>query len=314
MKIKSKMVAAAHSSRMLSCVFAGALRLVQPWSLKSKIEEAEARFEVTEKESRKNRFDLYYSRLYYSIGPEEYYRYHFPRLSDAGRKQFVGDHESDPFFDRITPENMRVLFKNKFATYTRFKKYYVREATKVETPEDFENFEIFCSSRKEVVLKPLALHQGRGVRKIVISEIGDHHAFFDELLAGGGAVVEELVEQDERMAVFHPQSINTVRVVALNEADNVQIVACSVRLGVGDSFVDNGCLSCGVDPESGVIISMGREAHGKGRFLFHPDTGKQILGFHIPDWDAMRAMVIEVSSSVPEQPVIGWDVALSNKG
>lgn len=314
MGIIAKMEAAAHSSKALSWAVAGVLCLIQPRLIQGKIDKAAEHFKVSNKEIRKNRFDIYFSRLYYRIGPEEYYRYHFPALSDVGRKQFVGDRESDPFFDAITPEEMRYLFKNKYAAYKKFKKYYAREAAQVEKPENFEEFEKFCTSHQMMVVKPLALHQGRGVRKVAVSEIGDHHKFFESLIVDGGAIIEELVEQDERMAAFHPQSINTVRVVVLNAPDNPQIVACSVRFGTGDSFVDNGCLSCGVDPETGVITSKGRTVHGKGLYLFHPDTGKQILGFHIPEWDALRAMTIEASFLAPEQLVIGWDTALSKKG
>ncbi|MEJ2653650.1 MAG: sugar-transfer associated ATP-grasp domain-containing protein [Gammaproteobacteria bacterium] len=46
----------------------------------------------------------------------------------------------------------------------------------------------------------------------------------------------------------------------------------------------------------------------------HPDTGANLIGFRLPHWDAVVAMVIEAARVVEQVPLIGWDIAVLDDG
>jgi glutathione synthase/RimK-type ligase-like ATP-grasp enzyme len=48
--------------------------------------------------------------------------------------------------------------------------------------------------------------------------------------------------------------------------------------------------------------------------LKHPDTGTQIVGFQIPDWDKLVDLAKEITPMVEGTRYIGWDFAFTSKG
>ena len=312
MKTKIRAFMARH--RFLSQLAALLVPLVWPGWLMKEIRAACAQFEITEEKARRIRRDMRFCYLYYRISPEEYCRYEFERYSDTERKKFVGEAENGPFFaQRTSPEN-RAFFKNKYKTYLFFQPYYRRRAISVTEESDFEPFSAFLKEEKRVVTKPIDQSFGRGVAVVDADQVTDSRSLFEELIRGTGSIVEEWIRQDARMAAFHPGSVNTIRAITLQTDGAAKLLAACVRLGTGESVVDNGCLSASVDIDSGVITTRGRLAHKKGLYLFHPDSGRQILGFRIPEWEALKALVLDLAGKVPTQKVIGWDMALSEKG
>lgn len=210
------------------------------------------------------------------------------------------------------PNSIKIL-NQKDETYELFKEYYHRELIHIVGPESYPIFEDFCQRNSSFIVKPDDSSQGNGVYREKL-EGKTTQEVFESIIAHGKSVVEEIIQQDPRMAAFHPNSVNTVRIVTCNREGHIQIIQSSVRLGTGDSVVDNGCLSAGIDKETGIIISRGREAHKPGRYLRHPDTDVPILGNIIPEWDKLLALVYELPLKLPEQRVIGWDLALSDRG
>lgn len=280
----------------------------------AKIEESKTKFIKPGDHCYIDNSDIYHCSVKYGFTPEEYFRYELYFLSEQGRRQYVSDSESDRFFSEHTTNQMYKLFREKYQTYCHFAEYYQRDIIQVRSEEDREKFYNFIESKNRIVVKPIAFSGGRGVQIINISEIKDRRHFVDEIVNKHGAIIEEVIEQDERMKRFHPQSINTIRIVTCNNNGVPFIIYASIRIGVGDSIVDNGCLTSAVDIESGIISTIPRMVHCSGTFVSHPDTGIQILGVRIPEWEKVKALAIQLSSIVPEQIVIGWDLALSVKG
>ena len=133
---------------------------------------------------------------------------------------------------------------------------------------------------------------------------------------GRSAVAEELIVQAPEMACFHPQSVNTVRFASFYDHDTFTRVMCVFRMGMDGNVVDNGgaggiCAS--VDPLTGVCVGPGTRENGE-RYQAHPNTGEQIVGFRIPHWEELIAIVEELVKVIPEQKYVGWDMALTEAG
>lgn len=260
--------------------------------------------------------DVVFCKFRYRMKADEYFRYEFYRLNTTGRRQYVSDSELIETLRKQDDPDSFFILRYKDRAFETFKKYYGRDCLKIEKQADYEAFEEFCEKHSEFIVKPLAgSFGGRGVYKEKIESIAACRKVFKELIKSGTIIfIEELINQDEEMKKYHPESVNTIRLVTCNTGEEVEIVQSSVRIGMGDSVVDNGCLSSSIDLDTGVITSLGRCAHRKGLYAFHPDTGVQIIGAQIPRWDELKEQIIEMSNVLPKQRVIGWDMALSTKG
>jgi hypothetical protein len=87
-------------------------------------------------------------------------------------------------------------------------------------------------------------------------------------------------------------------------------------MGRRGAAVDNFCgggLVAQVDTASGVIFTTGRDKNGK-EYIFHPDSGKQIVGFQIPDWEGYKAFASQLAKKYPSMRYVGWDIIKDAKG
>ena len=52
-------------------------------------------------------------------------------------------------------------------------------------------------------------------------------------------LVEELAVQHKQMSKIHPASVNTIRVITINNGKSIKILAAIFRIGNNNSVVDN---------------------------------------------------------------------------
>lgn len=259
--------------------------------------------------------DVKYCKLHYDIEVWEYFRYRLYQCSEYQRKQFMCDNEADRLlYKHRDPESFNIL-QDKYECYKYFKEYYNREIIKITSDEDIVQFRDFCSRHPWSFVKPIDQCGGHGA---FILKLEDYSNIYEAFIAlrklSSAMVVEELIEQGEEMAVFHPKSINTVRIVTYNNNGAVSIIQSSTRLGTGDSIIDNGCLYATIDAKDGFITSWGRGAYDQSLVVRHPDTNTIIVGYQLPQWDILIAMAKEIALKLPKQKVIGWDFAYSKSG
>ena len=69
----------------------------------------------------------------------------------------------------------------------------------------------------------------------------------------------------------------------------------------------------GIDPETGIVETPGTKENGE-KWIKHPNTHIDILGFKIPEWDALVPFAIKCAEKMPQMSYIGWDFALSKNG
>lgn len=259
------------------------------------------------------RKDILLSALCYGVSPEEYLRYQFWKRSHLARLEYVPERESTPLQKSISDPESRKILVEKPRTYDFFREFYRRDAVEILDGTSLPAFRAFCAKHPQFIIKPCKRFGGEGVRKIDIAG-RDVDALFREISSNGRCLAEEIVKQSPEMGKFHPQSVNTIRTVTCWTDGELRVIQASVRMGTGESIVDNGCLSAAIDVETGIITSPGRSAHGRGLYLLHPDTHETILGSQIPHWKECLEFSVKLSSKLPKQKVIGWDLCLAQDG
>lgn len=249
------------------------------------------------------------------ITPDEYFLYDFASKTEAEKHEFVGDLERTVLCARLYNSNPAgMVFMDKMKTYESFQKYFKRDVVQVKSEADFEAFKQFVSRHDHYMAKPVAASRGNGIRKEASPRTEEEiRAAFKALLEAGACVVEELIDQDQRIAQLHPQSVNTIRYATYFNGEQLHTIACFIKIGRGESVVDNGGAGgflAAIDEATGKITTPGKTEYGEV-IEVHPDTGISLVGFQIPEWEELLKLVKELPTVLPEQKYVGWDLALS---
>ena len=129
-------------------------------------------------------------------------------------------------------------------------------------------------------------------------------------------VIEECVFGCRELQEFHPQSLNTLRVVTISYGDKSIVFRAGLRMGRGGAVVDNtkfGGLYANINVQTGVIDGEALDYTGATHSV-HPDSGKRITGFHIPYWPEIVEQCNKAAIAIKGVVIIGWDVCVMDGG
>lgn len=135
----------------------------------------------------------------------------------------------------------------------------------------------------------------------------------NELIDGyKNVIIQEVVRQSDTLAQLHPSSLQTVRIMTLYTAGETSIVSVVLRMGRGNSQVDNvsaGGIAVGVD-EKGALRKYAFDVNGN-RFDKHPTTNVVFEGIQIPSFTECCDMVKSLAPRLGRtQRLISWDLSL----
>ena len=125
--------------------------------------------------------------------------------------------------------------------------------------------------------------------------------------------------QAEYLNKIYANSANTLRMIVLRSAETKEFELCFAVQRIGAAWtgaVDNGSrggLVANVDIASGKM-SHARTLHNLTVYETHPDTGAPIEGVTIPNWDAIKAGVLDASRNFPYLDIIAWDILPTDEG
>jgi hypothetical protein len=240
------------------------------------------------------------------------HQYAFYNLSEEQRDEFVARLKMAYFYYRYVPGVVKPFFRNKNRFLKKFNNFIHREWLYV--PESsFAEFEELLS-KFDCIIKPSDGKLGRGVFKVRKNDSSKSIKELWDYCVKHKSLVEQCIESCEELKVFHPQSLNTVRVVTVSNKEKSAVFGSFLRTGVGDSIVDNahaGGLFAQIDIQNGIIESEGIDVNG-ARLEKHPDTGIMFKGYRIPHWDLIVKTCCEAAKETGN-PITGWDVAVNNK-
>ena len=261
--------------------------------------------------------EIMYCRFMYGILPKEYFIYRFDLLSHEGRKTFVTRSNKYKYYKKFNSKSYAEFLNRKTETIRKFGEFYHRDVLCVYDEDEFPAFCEFIKKHPRFIYKPAQDYGGHGI-KIYNAELYESpEDLFSIIVFNGACVCEELIVQGQEIAQFHPDSVNTVRIVTYRSDDGVAHTQwCFLRMGAGGSHTDNmsaGGISALIDFDTGIIIDCGRDYKGD-RFVFHPDTGVQFVGFKIPRWDEVKEMVQKLANVLPQVRFVGWDLAYTENG
>ncbi len=130
-------------------------------------------------------------------------------------------------------------------------------------------------------------------------------------------IICEYIKQGEYGKSLFSETVNSIRILTMmSPDDNKPFIATAVqRIGTKESRpVDNwsaGGLSAHIDITTGTLSEAVSFRDGVLRhYDVHLDTGKQIKGISVPNWEEVKNSILSIASKLPYLPYIAWDVVL----
>lgn len=250
------------------------------------------------------------------VSQSEYMIFGFYNLSTKEQKKYLTDVEATRLMRPYNNDSEPYL-KSK----VRFLKYFTRFVHRgwLYVPDaSYEEFCEFVHKYHTIALKPQYSSWGIGFLRLTEEEFQseEHPVEFYKKLCKGRYLAEEFVESCEELAVFHPSSLNTLRVITFRCGERFEVFGSGLRVGNNGLYVDNahgGGIFCEIDPADGKIITDGLDEYSNS-YVTHPMTGVRFKGNQIPYWQEVVALCREASQELSCLRVVGWDVAILSDG
>lgn len=176
------------------------------------------------------------------------------------------------------------------------------------------------------VCKPVYGAQGNGIyflqkntSGVIVSNVHGSQIELDSFLKkikNGNYIVQEYVYQHPDLAVFNPDSLNTLRVISIKFNKKANILAAMLRIGKKGSAVDNahkGGICVGINLKDGTLMKYG--VSYKKAELVHKESGIKYEGYKIPHWSTVKSLITELhETKFNKSPSVGFDVAITKEG
>lgn len=258
--------------------------------------------------------DMLWCSVRYDMGFRDYAVWDIRLLNGKERATWM----THPKSHRITKMHNTPEGRAKLEDKRRFAREYEdllgRETIDLRDVDDAE-LGAFLARHPRVLAKPGEGEGGAGIDLHETGEGTDPAAFRAELVAKGQSIVDEIIVQHPDMASLYPNSVNTIRLITFLRPDgDVRLLAAVLRIGNGaviDNFASGGMFT--MLDENGVALYPGVDKNSNV-YPVHPVTKTPIVGFQVPLYGDVLALVEKLARRTPEAPYVGWDLALTPNG
>lgn len=249
----------------------------------------------------------------FGSGLSDYLNYKFYERTWKEKSKYVTIKYGSKFYQKYSPREYANNLSIKTNFHKEYSKYTKRDYFAYEF--GFEKLKEFLEKHDTFIIKPVDGLGGSGVMKMQKTDIQSIEKFYEDLKLNN-TFLEEFVVQDDQWGKISPNSVNTIRAMTRIIDGKPELFYAAARIGSGKSVVDNfhqGGVGVSIDMENGNLRGA---AISKDLKVLeeHAVTKVKFDGFKIPYWDEIKNMVLEVASINKNLKVVGWDVAISNKG
>ena len=256
--------------------------------------------------------------ILYGASISDYFAYGFYKLNHTGKQEFITYRRYHKIMKKANNQTDIDICRSKIHFNNFFSDLLGREWIDTHTATK-EEIKSFIARHEYFFIKEILSFRGVGVRRIASKGL-DIDAFIKECMKDPQChyILEEPLHEIESIQEFHPWSINTIRIVTLFDTTTniVHFMNARLRMGNKKNNVDNfhfDGIGANIDLESGIINGVGYDTHNN-TYLIHPLTGKQIIGFKIPEWVKCKQFIEKAARRMPTVRYVGWDLVIRPDG
>ncbi|MGF6376153.1 hypothetical protein M2140_001224 [Clostridiales Family XIII bacterium PM5-7] len=246
--------------------------------------------------------------------------------------------EFDWYRSRYINEPFDFILNNKIAAaevlkqYTRVPESYMIKNKGYLTSFDSKQMEYedaitLLKEKGKLFIKPFGVGKGNGVNILiwkdetifVDQEQYSEEAFLTFLKGRDDWFISEAMKQHHYADAIYDQTVNTIRLITMRDIHTRQfkIFFAVQRIGTSATIpVDNGSrggLVAKIDLDTGTL-SEARCLHNLNVYKTHPDSGAPIEGAVIPNWENIKAEMLELTNKMPYMHFIAWDILVTEEG
>lgn len=132
-----------------------------------------------------------------------------------------------------------------------------------------------------------------------------------------GFFLERKLVQEPILSSFNPDTVNTIRVLTLNNGKEVKIVSAAVRFGRQGAYVDNmhaGGLAVSIDIKTGLMENYGGRRFDVNHYYEHPDSHLIFKDVAVPQWREIIDLVHHTLALLPQFRSVGFDIVTTSNG
>lgn len=132
-----------------------------------------------------------------------------------------------------------------------------------------------------------------------------------------GFFLERQLGQESVLKSYNPDTVNTIRILTLNDGEYIKIVSAAVRFGRKGAFVDNmhaGGMAVSVDVSTGKMGLYAGRRFDATKYYEHPDSHLKFDGKDVPQWKEIVALVHQTLTVFPQYRSVGFDIVTTENG
>ena len=275
---------------------------------------------------------------------DEYRLYRLEGLSWEEKSAFLGAN-AGPAINSNNDLRAQYLTLDKLITYgiLRFHQFPFPEIKAIGHPTRSFPGAVSLRSVKDVAdyletqaafpifMKPIAGNAGAGSIWVESYTNGTLHLrngktvpvkdYFERWLSREGILLQVAARPHPEIARRFGPRLATARVVVLMSNNGPIVHRAVLRIPVGQNMIDNfqhgasGNLLGDITIDSGIIANViGKRGNGLETIPAHPDTGEQIIGSILPDWQQAKELCVQAAPLFPGIKYQSWDIAFTDEG
>ena len=250
----------------------------------------------------------------YGFGLTDYLNYKLYNKNSKERKQYVSTKTENKFYETVSPSAYKKRYTIKPDFLADFKDFTKRDFI-VPKEDNYNEFLEFLDKHEVFMSKPYDGLGGADVKKEYSKDIENKEEYFNNAIKNR-IFLEELVKQHPDMNKLCEKSVNTMRIMTFNDHGKSRIIWMGLRVGNGINSIDNfhaQGMAVNIDINTGKLVGNAIDKD-LNEYEEHPFTHVKFDGFQIPCFEEAKKMVLEASLRSDKILVVGWDVAISDKG
>lgn len=251
--------------------------------------------------------------IFLGAEPDDYFSYEFFRKGWLWRNHHITKQRLNFFDPLLNRKDNAHILENKQEMYTHWNDWLKRRWC-IPQEVTFEAFQSLFVDVNRLLVKPATSYGGKGIHSLDVNP-DNLRSIYDQLhQAEDRIVVEEYVNQKGLLHSIYPDALNIMRVCTLRMDDTVEVLYAWLTTGCNGTFIANDCsggITFPIETDTGRLgVGQGMSTNGHRT---HPDTGVQVAGLVIPDWERVKAFACDAHRNAPEGlNLIGWDICLSD--
>ncbi len=253
--------------------------------------------------------DLLYSRFILGFQYKEYFLYQFMHKSIVQRLEYIPASAMPQYYGIINRNNQsNLLISEPFEAWKGLRSICHRDSAYIRGEEDRDLFLDFCALHPHFIMRK-ARGEWLSYTHVDVTERLPEK-LFEESLHAVPMILEEVIAPHPLLKTHFGNHRFVLRIFTYkkNPDEDAVILYPILRF-----YTNSALYAAALDAENGKILCPAKNAAGDFIDQF-PRSHRNMMGFCMPEWNALRALAAQCAAAYTDLPLLAWDLTFNEKG